>query len=342
MFNCSNLYYYFYSCPATPHAGLSRKNSCSTFSVNLGLASMLNERGIKAVTPSAINTPAGPNFSPTVTPCNSPEGSPTRSRSPEPLFGLLSSGADILRRKLVGSPQQNHQQKIMLSRLERRALRSLKLVEKVESIGLENIIATQPNSMSQLASGIANRSSSPLTQLTSLKNIHTNANNIVDDIHFERSHIKDVLQKGLNSKTAENVKEKDVSTSVDSAGAGDALTEAEKIKLQSVSLDNNTSCTSAAAASTSSSSSYSYSDVRAKQMQRQKSRRNLKNGMAAQRPDLGTINAAGAGRIRADLGKVQRVEDQHNKQTPEQAQSITQSFVGSVSSLLFGRKGGWL
>lgn len=33
---------------------------------------MLNERGIKAVTPSALNTPAGPNFSPTVTPCNSP------------------------------------------------------------------------------------------------------------------------------------------------------------------------------------------------------------------------------------------------------------------------------
>lgn len=33
---------------------------------------MLNERGIKAVTPSALNTPAGQNHSPTVTPCNSP------------------------------------------------------------------------------------------------------------------------------------------------------------------------------------------------------------------------------------------------------------------------------
>lgn len=33
---------------------------------------MLNERGIMAVTPSALNTPAGPNYSPTVTPCNSP------------------------------------------------------------------------------------------------------------------------------------------------------------------------------------------------------------------------------------------------------------------------------
>lgn len=40
--------------------------------MSTGLASMLNERGIKAVTPSALNTPAGPNYSPTVTPCNSP------------------------------------------------------------------------------------------------------------------------------------------------------------------------------------------------------------------------------------------------------------------------------
>lgn len=60
------------SAPATPHSGLSRRNSCSTFSVSAGLASMLNERGIKAVTPSALNTPAGQNHSPTVTPCNSP------------------------------------------------------------------------------------------------------------------------------------------------------------------------------------------------------------------------------------------------------------------------------
>lgn len=63
---------YCFSPPQTPRHGLSRRNSCSTFSVNLGLASMLNERGIKAVTPSALNTPAGPNYSPTVTPCNSP------------------------------------------------------------------------------------------------------------------------------------------------------------------------------------------------------------------------------------------------------------------------------
>jgi len=166
---------------------------------------MLNERGIKAVTPSALNTPAGPNYSPTVTPCNSPEGSPPRGQSPEPLFGLLSSGADLIRRKLVGPSdvqlqrnltKQQHQQKVMLSHLERRALRSLNLIEKVESIGLENIISAQRG----LGTGIANRSSSPLSQLSSegsLQSLHTSSNSIVDDIHFDRAQIKGVLHRGL-------------------------------------------------------------------------------------------------------------------------------------------------
>ncbi|GBP16736.1 Trafficking kinesin-binding protein milt [Eumeta japonica] len=148
---------------SNPTGWIIAQNSCSTFSVNLGLASMLNERGIKAVTPSALNTPAGTNFSPTVT--------------------LVTV------------------QKILLTRLERRALRSLRLVEKVESIGLENIITTQPNAMSQLASGIANRSASPMAQLTSLKHIHTNSNNLVSDLHFDRNQIKDVLQKASTSST---------------------------------------------------------------------------------------------------------------------------------------------
>lgn len=64
---------------------LSRRNSTTTFSTNYGLAAMLNERGIKAITPSALATPT---FSATATPCNSPYGSPSgspdRSRSPSP------------------------------------------------------------------------------------------------------------------------------------------------------------------------------------------------------------------------------------------------------------------
>lgn len=64
---------------------LSRRNSTTTFSTNSSLATMLNERGIRAITPSALATPM---FSATATPCNSPYGSPggspDRSRSPSP------------------------------------------------------------------------------------------------------------------------------------------------------------------------------------------------------------------------------------------------------------------
>ncbi|XP_023163030.2 trafficking kinesin-binding protein milt isoform X2 [Drosophila hydei] len=366
------------SCPATPRAGMSRKNSCSTFSVNLGLAGMLNERGIKAVTPSALNTPAGPNFSPTVTPCNSPEGSPPRGQSPEPLFGLLSSGADLIKRKLVGPSdvqlqrslsKQQHQQKVMLSHLERRALRSLNLIEKVESIGLENIISAQRGR----SAGIANRSSSPLSQLSScgsisgesLQSLHTSSNSIVDDIHFDRAQIKGVLHRGLKSPTPQV-------TSTMGVASGSATTSAynsEDSDDQGIVLQLNAKASSAttkmsqpAAGATAAAAAAvtaagdvpsTASETRLKQMQRQKSRRNLKNGMAAQRPDLGTIAGGSSGRrVRPDLGKVSdgsasavgsatdaKGNDSESKTAP---QSITQAFVGSVSSLLFGRKGGWL
>ncbi|XP_004533932.1 trafficking kinesin-binding protein milt isoform X2 [Ceratitis capitata] len=368
------------SCPPTPRGGLSRKNSCSTFSVNLGLASMLNERGIKAVTPSALNTPAGPNFSPTVTPCNSPEGSPPRSSSPEPLFGILSTGADLIRRKLIGDierPNRNQaqkQQKIMLSRLERRALRSLKLVEKVESIGLENIIVAQPNSMSPLASGIASRSSSPMAQLISLKNLHTCANNVVDDIHFDRDQIKTVLNKGLNTPTAGGSSSLS-GRSDDTESVASVISTAERTVRNEQQLQQQQQLQqNVTTAATAPISATSTTESRIKQLQRQKSRRNLKNGIAGQRPDLGTINGAAggqgaggaaAGRVRPDLGKVstgpsttaaaaaakadranraellaQSKKSAHNK--AREQQSITQTVVGTVSSLLFGRKGGWL
>ncbi|KAH8377120.1 hypothetical protein KR093_003553, partial [Drosophila rubida] len=385
------------SCPATPRAGMSRKNSCSTFSVNLGLAGMLNERGIKAVTPSALNTPAGPNYSPTVTPCNSPEGSPPRGQSPEPLFGLLSSGADLIRRKLVGPSsssdaqlhrnlsKQQHQQKVMLSQLERRALRSLNLIEKVESIGLENIISAQRGH--GRGSGIANRSSSPLSQLSnsscdSLQSLHTSSNSIVDDIHFDRAQIKGVLHRGLKSPTpvttvaASLPSNSSATTSAYNSEDSDDQGIVLQLKPRATSTTTTTPAPAAlskhatAAGSTAAANSgpgmgtgvsaaaaSSASETRLKQMQRQKSRRNLKNGMAAQRPDLGTIAGAGGGRVRPDLGKVSdssgasaaaaapsttTAKSSDNLDSRAAPQSITQSFVGSVSSLLFGRKGGWL
>lgn len=363
----------FFSCPATPRAGMSRKNSCSTFSVNLGLAGMLNERGIKAVTPSALNTPAGPNYSPTVTPCNSPEGSPPRAQSPEPLFGLLSSGADLIKRKLVGPSdlqlqhnlrKQQHQQKVMLSQLERRALRSLNLIEKVESIGLENIISAQRG----LGTGIANRSCSTLSSCSgdSLQSLHTSSNSIVDDIHFDRAQIKGVLHRGLKSPTPASGGGTDVAPVVATKSAiaassgnisSSSAYNSEDSDDQGIVLQlkpkatSTTTKQSAAAAVASTAAPGSASETRLKQMQRQKSRRNLKNGMAAQRSDLGTIGGAnGGGRLRPDLGKVSdsgAAATSSRKSSSENdsraaPQSITQSFVGSVSSLLFGRKGGWL
>ncbi|XP_067620408.1 trafficking kinesin-binding protein milt isoform X2 [Eurosta solidaginis] len=374
------------SCPPTPHGGLSRKNSCSTFSVNLGLASMLNERGIKAVTPSALNTPAGPNFSPTVTPCNSPEGSPPRSSSPEPLFGILSTGADLIRRKLIGDdierPNRNQaqrQQKIMLSRLERRALRSLKLMEKVESIGLENIIVAHPNTMSQLASGIASRSSSPMSQLISLKNLHTCANSVVDDIHFDRDQIKTVLHKGLNTPKSGRSEECLFENKSTTETERSTISTERTLKEQSHPIRETQKETSITTSTTAATSSTSTTESRIKQLQRQKSRRNMKNGIAGQRPDLGTIGGgsggSGSGRVRPDLGKVssapsaavsatsankrtnssaaptttqvagaahaKKSGSQKLRETREQ-QTLTQTVVGTVSSLLFGRKGGWL
>ena len=346
---------------------------------------MLNERGIKAVTPSALNTPAGPNFSPTVTPCNSPgkcsgffffqkhnfsltsliraEGSPTRSRSPEPqLFpGFISSGADMLRRKLVGdtSPSSSAadplrpsrisaRNKILLSRQEKRALRSLRLMEKVESLGLENIISgnhhhQQTVGISPLAlqsssaiTGVRSRTASPMAQLTSLKNIsqHGGDHHLVD-----RGTIKSVLNKSFSS--TDSLPSFDGSISGDDMNSECSTTSsigqgAAKKPPRPTSLEGGAQ----ASATTSSPAKPNSSDIRLKQMQRQKSRRNLING---QRPDLG--------KVRPDLGKVagstatdsaSQQHQQKQEQQPVVQQSMTQSFVGSISSLFFGRKGGLL
>lgn len=233
----------------------------------------------------------------------------------------------------------------MLTRLERRALRSLRLLEKVESIGLENIITTQPNAMSQLTSGIANRSISPMAQLTSLKNINPNPNsNIVKNLHFDRNQIKDVLQKGLCPQTAlpvnKKVKEKSEHNN------DPKVSNINKVAISADPQSNPTPINYHDEATT---------NARSKPIHRQKSRRNLKNG---QRPDLGTIE----GRVRTDLGRVSPRTNRNQQQSSTQRvvsesgankssstsngrdneQTLTQSFVGTVSSLIFGRKGGWL
>lgn len=307
--------------------------------------------------------------------------------------GLLSTGAYLLRRKLIGGDlersnnlqQQQKQQKLTVTRLERRALRSLRLVEKVESIGLENIIKTQPSAMSQMANGIVNRSASPMAQLTSLKNMQHNqqfrnmknaSNSSIDNICFDRDQILQVIEKGVSSIEAEkkantirNVKEdemflpgiglKNLQKKTGLIGNRDTNSSSgsdEDIRVLNSKRKSNNVENSSLALSTLAENAH------VNQMKRQRSRRHLKNG---QRQDLGTIES----RVRTDLGRVSisstiptKIADTNKMMTtstnelqqfgadnplgqqPQQSEqpTLTQSFVGTVSSLLFGRKGGWL
>ncbi|XP_055689433.1 trafficking kinesin-binding protein milt isoform X2 [Lutzomyia longipalpis] len=335
--------------PPTPRHGLSRRNSCSTFSVNLGLASMLNERGIKAVTPSALNTPAGPNFSPTVTPCNSPEGSPTRSMSPDPSFtGFLSSGADILRRKLIGHDPQptverpsrmSAHNKITLSRLERRALRSIKLLEKVEGLGLDSVVgggtAHAVRGISPLAvHGTAtslyhsrSRNASPMAQLTSLKNLPGSSGSSSisqrEGVVLSNDAIKAILMKNSTARDSGEGSSSAGTSSVDDT-MGDRSDVSDGAGTMGVPARPGTGAI----------------ETRVKQMQRQKSRRSLMSAAGGgQRPDLGTVGSSSGARMRRDLGSVGKKEP---VVAEEQKQAASQGFVGTISSLLFGRKGGLL
>ncbi|EAT43865.1 AAEL004722-PA, partial [Aedes aegypti] len=354
------------SAPSTPRTGLSRRNSCSTFSVNLGLASMLNERGIKAVTPSALNTPAGPNFSPTVTPCNSPEGSPTRSMSPEPplLSGLLASGADILRKKFAVASSSSEMErpsrltarnKLALSRLEKKALRSIKIMEKVESMGVDNFMPHAGHGISPLAlhsssalytSTVRGRTSSPMAQLTK------------GGLLIDKETIKAVLSRGLSHDRNASSGSSDASgsSSVASGAYADSDSGTSSISgavVKPTVLAKKVTTTEHKSAEGTPTPATA---ARLKQMQRQKSRRNLLNGAnGSQRPDLGTVNGSSrpAG-VRPDLGTVggsNKSKSNNSKNeaaaapvapVPEQSRSIGQSVYGTISSLLFGRKGGLL
>lgn len=300
---------------------------------------MLNERGIKAVTPSALNTPSGPNYSPTVTPCNSPEGgTPHRSTSPEPqtLATLLTSGADLLRKKFSGvehtSTEQNNQRPSRmtaknkaLNHLERRALRQIRIMDKVESLGLENIIpSTAASSISPLAlhgtSAFIRRTASPMTQLTSLKHLN-------DGRHKNKS---DDSMSGTSSLSTTSSVMPDYTDSTSSDISSSSATTNQQI------------------AAASQRQRRTVSEARLKQMQRQRSRRNMIHGngaSAAQRPDLGTVQNSSSrptSGIRPDLGAVSKNTNSSPKTQEQKPEERSLGFVGTISSLLFGRKGGLL
>nr|XP_022917392.1 trafficking kinesin-binding protein milt isoform X1 [Onthophagus taurus] len=164
--------------PQTPNGVLSRRNSCSTFSTTLGLAKMLNERGIKAVTPSAYNTPSGVNsFTPTATPCNSPDGSPcsSRSRSPEPYYEsfslpqlLLSSMPEFVQQTIGGTKKKLPPHSKTSAARQKRSKQKETLVNKIERIGISTMLVNPGNLT--ISAGLYARPSltSPMAQLTCL------------------------------------------------------------------------------------------------------------------------------------------------------------------------------
>ncbi|XP_065352268.1 trafficking kinesin-binding protein milt isoform X2 [Cloeon dipterum] len=116
---------------------LSRRNSTSTFSTSLGLAKLLNERGITA----AIGTPT---ISACATPCNSPE----RPSSPVSGLGFFASGAEYLRKTLEGSYPKSYK------RSNSKEVANIRLVDKLEEIGLESILKTSESSTSERKSSL--------------------------------------------------------------------------------------------------------------------------------------------------------------------------------------------
>lgn len=291
---------------STPRT-LSRRNSTSTFSTTLGLAKMLNERGIKAVTPSCVGTPscvATPtgerNFTPTATPCNSPDASPppTRSTSPPPetgstlSLGLFSSGAELLKRTFSHEPPATAAQskkkrpKSALSRSEKKALTGIRLVEKLERIGIDTIMATTISSISPLAlhGALYTRrlTESPMAQLTFLKT----------------SMSSSISQEKLISPSSS------ISSTSGEFPPG-------KPPLASKRSDKGESETDARSGFNAFNSRAGHS-----------SGRQRRSGAKATRPDLGQVKPPAP--------------------TPVTKESAAQSALGTISSLLFGRKGGLL
>lgn len=272
----------------------------------------------------------------------------------------------MIRRKLVGSNSESpdrsprisaRNNKILLSRQEKRALRSLRLMEKVESIGLENIMHASSNyhpvGISPLAVGsVRTRTASPMTQLTSLKNISQQQQRRNDDPYaVDKETIKAVLNKGLSHESLLSDITTDGSTTSSITYPGDSSDSTLNTQKQSVQASSHVS--------NATTNRNEKTPQKVKQMQRQKSRRSLMNGGGGQRPDLGTVGSAAA----KTISNNKTSSNIHNKSThgtkltqeldsddddrssvasvaPQQ--SYTQSFVGSISSLFFGRKGGLL
>ncbi|CAH1977066.1 unnamed protein product [Acanthoscelides obtectus] len=259
--------------PQTPRV-LSRRNSCTTFSTTFGLAKVLNERGIKAVTPSCVATPAV--FSPTATPCNSPDFTPSisRSGSPEPeeegelsLRRLLGS----VPRFLMGGASTGGGVKKKRQQRDKRET----LVTRIERIGIQNLMANPSASMYARPA-----LTSPMAQLTCLLPSHS-----MENVSLIGQKLEEEASSAASSEAPSKTRQPSPPTSMGVPGTpgSGAL------------------------------------NKRLEQLAQRKQRRQQQGGTT--RPDLGTVN-----------GPPKVVP------TPEKTQQNT--ALGTLSSLLFGRKGG--
>lgn len=253
----------------------------------------------------------------------------------------------MIRRKFVGTSDKNSPErssrvpsprdKILLSRQEKRALRSLRLMEKVESIGLENIMHTSPryHAMGISPLVVRSRTTSPMTQLTSLKNISHQKRRSDDPYAVDKDTIQAVLNKGLSHESLLSDITTDGSTTSSVTNPCDTL-------LGRNNLDRGP------ANDSKTKTSPIRTPQKIKQMQRQKSRRSLINGGGGgQRPDLGTVGPVivNSNLSNQSTKQTQELDSDGDRSsvvsvTHQHQQSYTQSFVGSISSLFFGRKGG--
>ncbi|KAH0956068.1 hypothetical protein HN011_011824 [Eciton burchellii] len=278
---------------STPRAH-SRRNSTSTFSTTFGLAKMLNERGIKAVTPSCVGTPTDDrNFSPTATPCNSPDAclSP-RSTSPPPesaaslTMGLLSSGAELLRRtfsyEAPSMQPKKKRSKSTISRSDKKALTGIRLVEKLERIGIDTIMATTVGS-----------SISPLTLQNALYTHRSTGSPMAQLTFLKTSMSSSISQEKLISPSSS------ISSVSDEFSSGKPPNKRDNSKQSEANVSSS----------------------------------NAFNSRAGQSPDR--QRRSGAKATRPDLGRVKPPVT-----TSVTKESTTQSALGAISSLLFGRKGG--
>lgn len=277
---------------------------------------MLNERGIQAVTPSCLNTPSGPNFSPTVTPCNSPEcQSPTiesKEAQSVSLTSFLTSSAGLIKKKITrqnnsnkntnetNNSNQASETAIILEQKVKQ--RTINLLKEVENLGIENVLSS---SSSSSASSIASSHSSSTSRIIN-KPLAIHSSNI-----YTTRYNSPMTQLTSLKHLSERNRHHDSSLSTNSD---------KKSSVSAASSTNNNS--------NSNSSSKGSPEARVKQkLLRHKTRRNL-NSTAVQRPDLGTVN----GNKAADK----------SKNDTQQKPGLVGGFVGSISSIFFGRKGGFL